>query len=890
MPADRSRWLPAILAGLAGGALAGLIDGLVGALGARGQGAKLMALPLAALGLWGLGAALGAGLYAALCAALGRARRLSDPSPSPRAMAATATLLAAPLVIHDALAMFGGGKASKIPGRVFISLALAAVGLALVFLGARSLARTLARLPGRPGGRSVALLIGAATALLAGAIHLANVMILPRLYPWFHLTLALLFVLVLVLGGRFLLALRVPTPTPSPTWVAALVLSVAASGAVGVALLRGSQGLLFLAGQRTQLLARAIEALPVAMVRRRVARSPADVGPEHAGPPLPPGPRRPNADVVIITIDALRADHVGAYGYGRNTTPNIDALARRGIRFQRAYAQAPNTSFSVSSMLTGKYYPTLARLAPPEGHDTLPVYLRRYGWKTAAFHPEAQALFFVQGDKLQVYRDSQFDFEYVKAEYMDAHAQLARIAEFFEGEKGKSERFFLWVHYFEPHEPYEKWPGHDFGDRDIDRYDSEIAYTDAAVGQLLAYLAKHRPGSVIILAADHGEEFDEHGGRYHGKTLYDEQVRIPLIIAVPEVGPAVVEGPAELVDVAPTVLGLLDIPIPMRMRGTDLGPWLSERPPPSDGLGLAFAEVDELRMAASARDKLLCNVDQGACAYYDLTTDPREQTNLADARPQRVAELQARLDRWLASQRQFAGGGGESALERARLGDATAAGDVAGLLTAPDPVTQREAARLLASNLPPRPETRAALARARQSDDPTLRAWAAVASLRAGDAGATDSVRRLVGEGTVADLRLHAGLALAAIGDAAAVPALAGALPGCPDPVTCRHMIAALATLGDRRATPALVAHLDSVLTRREVVAALAKIADPAAAAALEERLLRDEYVPVRIEAARALARIGGATARTALGRARKSESEPQVKAAIAEALASARH
>jgi arylsulfatase A-like enzyme len=889
MPADRSRWLPAILAGLTGGALAGLIDGLVGALGARGQGAKAVALPLAALGLWGLCSALGAGGYAALCAALGRARRQSDPSPSPRAMAATATLLAAPLVIHDALAMFGGGKASKIPGRVFISLALAAAGLALVFVGARALARALARLPQRAGGRSVSLAIGGGAGLLAGAIHVANIRILPRLYPWFHLTLALLFVLVLVLAVRFLLARRVPAPTPPPALVAALVLVVAVSGAVGVALLRGSQGLLFLASQRTQLLSRAIEALPPAMVRRRLARAPADLGPEHAGPPLPPGPRRPDADVVIITIDALRADHVGAYGYARNTTPNIDALARRGIRFHRAYAQAPNTSFSVTSMLTGKYYPTLARLAPPEGHDTLPIYLRRYGWKTAAFHPEAQALFFVQGDKLQVYRDSQFDFEYVKAEYLDAHAQLARIAEFFAGEKGKSDRFFLWVHYFEPHEPYEKWPGHDFGNRDIDRYDSEIAYTDAAVGQLLAYLEKHRPGSVIILAADHGEEFDEHGSRYHGKTLYDEQVRIPLIIAVPGVAAAVVEGPAELVDVAPTVLGLLDIPIPMRMRGTDLGPWLNSPPPPSDGLGLAFAEVDDLRMAASARDKLLCNVDRGFCAYYDLTTDPREQTNLADARPQRVAELQARLDRWLASQRQFAGGGGDSALERARLGDSAAAADLAGLLSSPDPATAREAARLLVVNLPPRPETRAALARARQSDDPTLRAWAAVAALRAGDAGARDSVRRLVGEGTLADLRLHAGLALAAAGDDQAVPALAAALPGCPDPATCRHIISALATLGDRRATRALVAHLDSVLTRREVVAALAKLGDPTSAAALEERLLKDEYVPVRIEAARALAHIGGPAARTALGRARRSEREPQVKAAIAEALATAR-
>jgi HEAT repeat protein len=118
------------------------------------------------------------------------------------------------------------------------------------------------------------------------------------------------------------------------------------------------------------------------------------------------------------------------------------------------------------------------------------------------------------------------------------------------------------------------------------------------------------------------------------------------------------------------------------------------------------------------------------------------------------------------------------------------------------------------------------------------------------------------------------------------VPALAGALAGCPDPATCRQIIAALGELGDRRATAALVGQLESVLTRREVVMALARIADPAAAPALEERLLKDEYVPVRIEAARALAAIGGAGARAALTRARAREREPQVRTAIVQALA----
>src|SRR4029079_11997096 len=91
---------------------------------------------------------------------------------------------------------------------------------------------------------------------------------------------------------------------------------------------------------------------------------------------------------------------------------------------------------------------------------------------------------------------------------------------------------------------------------------------------LIRAVRKRRPNTVIVLAADHGEEFDEHGGRYHGSTLYDEQLRVPLIISIPGIPSHVVDGPVELLDVAPTLLNLLDIPVPVRMRGTDLGPRL----------------------------------------------------------------------------------------------------------------------------------------------------------------------------------------------------------------------------------------------------------------------------------------------------------------------------
>src|SRR6185369_11796613 len=202
-------------------------------------------------------------------------------------------------------------------------------------------------------------------------------------------------------------------------------------------------------------------------------------------------------------------------------------------------------------------------------------------------------------------------------------------------------------HFFEPHEPYERHEAFSFGGGDVDRYDSEIAYTDAAVGKLIAAVRKRRPNTVIIVAADHGEEFDEHGGRYHGSTLYDEQLRIPLIISIPGIASHVVDGPVELLDIAPTLLNLLDIPVPVRMRGTDLGPWLGVPAAPSARLPPAFAEVEDKRMVVAGTDKLLCDLHWGSCAYYDLAVDPREQRNLAEARPDRAAELRATLDQWL---------------------------------------------------------------------------------------------------------------------------------------------------------------------------------------------------------------------------------------------------
>ncbi|HEY0708618.1 MAG TPA: sulfatase-like hydrolase/transferase [Polyangia bacterium] len=889
-----------LIAGGLGGALCGVVDGLLASVAMVGTGARGVTLPLLGFGMGALG---GLALAAAFLAVRALVMMASRGRTSPRrSTMIAASLLAAPVIVVDAFALFSGGQARNIPGRAVLTYVVVAFGFVAVAASAAFLSRAFGWAQGSDRSRrGRSLLLTAGGVALVAALFVANRVIFPRLYPWFHATLGLAILIASALtAGMVIGALRPPTPSRQRgIWgVAVMALVAAVALTFGWQRIGRSQAQRFAAYQKSQLLSLALGALPIRPHGPSTATGGAARANNKGLPPLPEGPRRPDADVVIITVDALRPDHVGAYGYQRNTTPNLDALAKRSVRFERAYTQAPNTSFASTTLLTGKYYPTLARLGPPDGLDTLPLLLRRYGFKTAAFYPPA--VFYIAPEKLRAYAESNFHFEYVKVEFLAAEKRLAQIQEFFATEKPG--RAFLWLHLFEPHETYEKHAGHDFGDNDVDRYDSEIAYADRAIGDILAYLARERPRAIVIVTADHGEEFDEHKARYHGTTLYEEQVRVPLLIAVPGLPPQVIEGPVEVVDLAPTILALLDIPIPLRMRGNDLGPWLRNPPAPSDRLPPAFAEVNDLRMAATATEKLISDDKKGLSELYDLRADPREQRNLADARPERVVALRAEIDAWLADNAALESAPVNDpssvalppALERARLGDVTVAAEVIKILASAEaPHVRREAARLLATTLPPRPDTGGPLEAARATADRETAGWIDVALARLSNSAArkrlTIELGRDATDGPPSDQQIAAALALAEAGDRAAVPPLPRAAATCPDPVFCVQIITALGRLRDPRATPALIARLPTVVGRREVVQALGNIADAAAVPALSERLSEDEYTPVRAEAAVALAAIGGKAAEVSLQRAARTEREPTVKAAITKALAALR-
>jgi arylsulfatase A-like enzyme/tetratricopeptide (TPR) repeat protein len=364
-----------------------------------------------------------------------------------------------------------------------------------------------------------------------------------------------------------------------------------------------------------------------------------------------------------VTIDTLRADHLGAYGYERIETPNIDRLARRGTLFARAFTPAPLTLPAHVSIMTGTYPPSNGtrnngqRLS--SRLTTLAEVLKGRGYRTGAFvgaFPLDSR--FGLGRGFETYddhygsRNAARDLTFVERKADDVNAAaLAWI-----GRKSAAP-FFAWVHYFDPHAPYEPPSPYSAGYRGRE-YDGEIAYADAALGRLFARLESSGllDNTLVVLTADHGESLGEHGEATHGIFVYDATLRVPLIFAHPDLVPAgrTISGPADLVDIAPTILGLLGIPVPSEMQGLVLAPALrsSEK---TVGPDLEGREI-YLESQAGWLDRRwapLLGIRSGSWKYieapqaelYDLRTDPGETKNVIAAHPAESKRLSGSLAR-----------------------------------------------------------------------------------------------------------------------------------------------------------------------------------------------------------------------------------------------------
>ncbi|HEX7671609.1 MAG TPA: sulfatase-like hydrolase/transferase, partial [Polyangiaceae bacterium] len=572
------------------------------------------------------------------------------------------------------------------------------------------------------------------------------------------------------------------------------------------------------------------------------------------------GPSFEGRDVVLLSIDALRADHVGAYGYARKTTPNIDALAEGAAVFEHAYCPTPHTSYSVTSLMTGKYMRPLLLQGTGQDSETLATFLRRYGYRTAAFYPPA--VFFIDQARFEPFERSHYGFEYGKVEFMEGEGRVAQIADYVR-DLPSPQRLLLWVHLFGPHEPYEAHPEHPFGERDVDRYDSEIATADATVGAIVDLVRKARPKAVVIVTADHGEEFGDHGGRYHGTTVYEEQVRVPLLISAPGAVPARrIATVVQTIDLLPTLLSALSIPPSPRIRGRDLGPLLLGEKPGVDP-GIAFAETEENALLAKGNLRLVCARKLGACRLFDIEHDALEREDLRATQNARFTAMRGELSALEASHGRFevlgerteTGKGYPPAIRRAIAGDSDAAPDLAALLDDADRDIRRKAAELLFSFH--RPDTTPALRLALGRDeDPDVRKWCALALTRLGETAplVTDLL-----QGTDTRFRRFAALALAESGDAHGEGVLVDWWQhgGTDDYERALEILGAFTRIKAKDAVWPLLQSLKNVRLRPRIAQTLASIGDDVARGPLVAALLDERYQTARVAITDALVALG---------------------------------
>jgi arylsulfatase A-like enzyme len=395
---------------------------------------------------------------------------------------------------------------------------------------------------------------------------------------------------------------------------------------------------------------------------------------KHSAATAPAQKRAEN--VIIVAIDTVRADRLGVAGYkrgGKSLTPTLDKLAGDSVYFKRVYAPAPNTPRSFPSIFASRYpsqivldkeyqnYPN-----PLEANTTLFEVLKQAGIST---HGIASHFYFDRSPGIRQGFDS-FDNEGA-LDISGSNSDIAspRIVPKVEAklaELGKQGgRFALFVHLFEPHSTYmahDEFPITESGTAGlVQKYDYEIAYVDQWVAKILEAIDKNglRDNTMLLVVADHGEAFGVHrvAGKkmfFHGQTLYDELLRVPVLLRVPGAKPAVVDDLVSLLDVAPTVLDGLGIAAPDSMVGRSAlgralgGAPLEPRPIFAQLLPAPSWNHKWMAMVSGdGRYKLIYRLSDRAFELYDLSQDPTEEKNLATSQPKVAAKLREELSRWI---------------------------------------------------------------------------------------------------------------------------------------------------------------------------------------------------------------------------------------------------
>jgi arylsulfatase A-like enzyme/cytochrome c-type biogenesis protein CcmH/NrfG len=371
------------------------------------------------------------------------------------------------------------------------------------------------------------------------------------------------------------------------------------------------------------------------------------------------GERAARPNVVLITIDTLRPDHLHCYGYDKIETPNIDSVANDGIRFQQAYTPVPITLPSHSVILTGTY-PMMSGMHDFSGNNlspeqpTLATVLRARGYDTGAVIAAAVLdRRFGLNHGFDFYYDH-FDFSRLAETNLDlmerpANEVIDQALSWLA--RPRKRPFLLWVHLYDPHHPYT--PPAPFSERyKSDPYDGEIAFADTQLGRLLGYLKKHGlyNEALLVISGDHGEGLGEHGEKTHGFFVYNSTLHVPLIIKPPhweKIAKKIQSDDVSLVDLMPTMLGLLGMPVPPKVQGKDLAKELIEGGKLKDSPLYSETYLPRIHFDWSELRGLQVPgyhfIDGPKPELFDLSHDPHELHNLYGEKRAVSGELLAQL-------------------------------------------------------------------------------------------------------------------------------------------------------------------------------------------------------------------------------------------------------
>jgi hypothetical protein len=368
-------------------------------------------------------------------------------------------------------------------------------------------------------------------------------------------------------------------------------------------------------------------------------------------------------NVIYVFIDALRADHLSVYGYGRKTSPNLDKLAEKSSVFENAYTPAPNTFEALPKFTQGTYW---------DGHiEGWPEIMARNGYNAILFPRRLATLKrHIKGMKIaEVERDGTFEGT------IDGAIEIL-------GKAGKDVPFCAYLYSTDPHRPYRPHEEFQYGPTNTDLYDGEISYLDYHLGRLFEWMERtgRMNDTMIVIMADHGESLGERGVYKHSTLLYNEQTHVPMIVYMPGEPGRGIKDYVSTIDLGPTMLSAVGLDYPKECAGVSLLPLMRGQPfthPPIYGEQTNRAQIVRERRQVRARDsrnpspqqvgpeqnvdpekkkymiitqdgfKLIYNRDHYTFELFDLKNDPSEVHNLYDRMPEKAMELKKRLGRFI---------------------------------------------------------------------------------------------------------------------------------------------------------------------------------------------------------------------------------------------------